>query len=201
MGLMVQLEGRTVPLNGCQYVLWEACGCPRGVTVASEGRPEPIVTEDDAWRMFFDYKRDRERAQRNGLRIELMTKDRWSREVMPLMMQANCPHKTTAKASDVPQRDTLSVALRKVDAGRDRGLLLETAQRVIDSRNPAQSWVQRNVRVGFAKAARLLDLLEEAGVLGPLPAKSFKREVLVPREERDAALAKLRELTRETADV
>lgn len=92
MKLMVELEGRTVPLNGCQYVLWEACGCPRGVTVASEGPPEPVITEDDAWRMFFDRKRDRDRAQRDGLRIELMTKDRWSREVYPLMRRWDCPH-------------------------------------------------------------------------------------------------------------
>lgn len=92
MKLMVELEGRTVPLNGCQYVLWEACGCPRGVTVASEGPPEPVITEDDAWRMSFDRKRDRDRAQRDGLRIELMTKDRWSREVYPLMRRWDCPH-------------------------------------------------------------------------------------------------------------
>lgn len=200
MALMVELEGRTVPLNGCQYVLWEACGCPRGVTVASEGRPEPVVTEDDAWRMFFDRKRDRDRAQRNGLRMELMTKDRWSREVMPLMRQWDCPHKTTRKPSDVPQRDTLSVTLNRVDAGRDRGLLLETAARVIDSRNATNTWVQRNVRVGFVKASTLVCLLEDAGVVSGLPARSARREVLVPREERDAAIACLRELTKETAD-
>lgn len=200
MALMVELEGRTVPLNGCQYVLWEACGCPRGVSLASEHRPDPVITEDDAWRMFFDRKRDRERAQRNGLRIELMTHDRYSREVYPLMLQRTCPHRTTAKPSDVPQRDTLSVPLRKVDAGRDRKLLLETAQRVIDSRAATVSWVQRNVRVGSVKATALLYLLEDAGIVGQPEARSARREVLVPREERDAALAKLRDLTREPAN-
>lgn len=95
MVLMVELEDRTVQLNGCQYVLWEACGCPRGVAVASEGRPEPVITEDDAWRLFFSRKRkrDREKAQRDGLRMELMTHDRYSRDVYPLMLKRGCPHK------------------------------------------------------------------------------------------------------------
>ncbi|GAA3958131.1 hypothetical protein GCM10023085_45760 [Actinomadura viridis] len=95
MNLMVELEGKTVPLAGCQYVLWEACGCPRGVTYASPDRPDPVITEDDAWKEFFARKRERDRVQREGLRMELMTHERYSREVYPLMLKRACPHEET----------------------------------------------------------------------------------------------------------
>lgn len=88
MNLLVELDGATVPLNRCDYVLWQPCGCPRGVTLAGAG---DVVTEDDAWREFFPRKRDRERAQRSGLRMELMTHERWRNEVSDLMRKG-CPH-------------------------------------------------------------------------------------------------------------
>lgn len=86
MKLLVEIDGKTVPLDACDWVLWMPCGCPGGVTVA---RLSP--TEGDAWKEFFDRKRDRERKQRQGYRMELVTHDRWKLEISELM-RAECPH-------------------------------------------------------------------------------------------------------------
>jgi hypothetical protein len=84
--LYAEIGGTPVPLDQCDWVLWASCGCPKGVTVAAYA-----ATEDDAWRAFYDYKRDIAKAQRQGMRLELMTHARYSAEVCDRMFIA-CPH-------------------------------------------------------------------------------------------------------------
>lgn len=82
---------------------------------------------------------------------------------------------------------------RQAEAGGDGQLLVEAARQVIDEQRVDQNWIQRHVRVGFATAGRLLTLLEEHGVIGPVPAtRSGQRQVLVPKDRRDAELERLR---------
>ena len=76
--------------------------------------------------------------------------------------------------------------------GADAALLVQAAELVISTRFASPSMFQRKLRVGFAKAARLMDLLEEHGIVGP-PDGSKAREVLVGSENLDAALAALRD--------
>jgi DNA segregation ATPase FtsK/SpoIIIE-like protein len=72
--------------------------------------------------------------------------------------------------------------------GGDRGLLLEAAELAIDRQHASASFLQRNLQVGFVKAGRLMQLLQERGVVGPAHDAS-ERDVLVPCEGKARALA------------
>ncbi len=53
------------------------------------------------------------------------------------------------------------------DAGDDDALYEEARALVIAAGKASASYLQRRLRVGYARAARLLDLLEQRGIIGP----------------------------------
>ena len=65
--------------------------------------------------------------------------------------------------------------------GGDDPLVWEAARIVVDSQLGSTSGLQRRLKVGYARAGRIMDLLEQKGVVGP-PDGSKPREVLLDRD-------------------
>jgi len=108
----------------------------------------------------------------------VMVDDREIEGIISYWQSKGSLHETEVKES--PWEDLVPMI------GEDRDELVQKAAELIRKEGRAStSWLQRKLHIGFPRAARLMDELEELGVVGSMASGEREREILVDDESSD----------------
>ncbi|MCP4424847.1 MAG: hypothetical protein GY803_10170, partial [Chloroflexi bacterium] len=117
---------------------------------------------------------------------QTLTNDAPTRPVKPVQRTAvgDQPPATSDQQSTTTPQQPLWEELQKVEeqAKYDDKLMPEAIALVRQLRKASTSLLQRRFRIGYTRAARMIDAMEEAGIIGPPTGTSKAREVLLPPE-------------------
>ena len=80
---------------------------------------------------------------------------------------------------DVEIKDKIETSGKAADMGEeDDDLLMQAVEIIRETRRASTSSLQRRLRIGYTRAARIMDILEERGIIGP-PRGSEPREIII----------------------
>lgn len=137
--LLVELDGQTVPLSKCAWVITEPCGCTSGIMTAqfADGT-YTVATEEEAWRHFYEDSPEQGKRDRSaGVKFRLVGHEEGHR-----LIRSSCEHDPKWGRAPRPEVEGFTWAAPDSYSTQRRAHLhlVETAGVDLDARTRERPW-------------------------------------------------------------